>query len=78
MKIRKHLKGVRFDLIESDPEQESYRNGGEYQALKWLKAYTENKTGEPRVLFEAMLRTIQNSSDVRNDALFIYTLYPFI
>lgn len=80
MKIKKHIKNIRFDLIDADPAMEHYRQGGEYQALRWLRGYVEHRTGEPRQLFKSLLNTIATgrSLDPVNDALFAQTIFSYI
>jgi len=44
-KMRKKLKHIKWDIVENNPIFDEYRNGGEWQGLTWLKAYSENKAG---------------------------------
>jgi len=84
MKIKRDLKGLRFDLIDNDPDfiWKEYRKHGEYQALLWLKAYTENRAAcHPRELVISTLEKInRESSDSKSkdDALFALTLMRYI
>jgi hypothetical protein len=80
MKIKRHIENVNFAQIDSDPTLEHYRQSGEYIALRWLKGYTEHRTGEPREYFISILRSIsqRTSTDPVNDALAALTLLPYI
>ncbi len=71
-RIKKHVAGIDFDMLGSDPGLVSYRAGGEYQALLWLKAYVEERASvEPKQLVDSMLSAIVSGVD---DPVF-YALY---
>jgi hypothetical protein len=82
MKIKRDIKNLRFDLIDNNPDfiWKEYRKHGEYQALVWLKAYTENRAASsPRKLVISMLEKInRESNDSKDDALFALTLMRYI
>ena len=80
-KIKRNIKSIRFDLIEKDPLLAEYRTGGEYQALLWLKAFTEDRTAAtPRQLLRSILRNISRGTSISNtdSAIFALTLFPYI
>jgi len=76
-KLKKHIKGLNWDLIEKDI---NYKIGGEYAALKWLKAYVEGRaTYDPKELFEASLnRCDMDEVDIKWQRPFLRTLYKWI
>jgi hypothetical protein len=81
MKIKRDLKGLRFDLIDNDPDfiWKEYRKHGEYQALVWLKAYTENRAASsPRELVISMLEKINREYNIFSFNTNNYRHYIFI
>ncbi len=77
-KLKNHMKSINWDALEE--LDENYKNGGEYMALKWLKAYVENRAGcDPSVLFDSVLRNISAGiGDQRHNGLYVMTLRPYI
>lgn len=63
-KMRKKLKGIRWDKVENNPRLEEYRKGGEWEGLTWLKSYSENRAGcEPMDFVLSGLRAISRSNN---------------
>lgn len=77
-KMRKKLKHVDFKSMEWFASS-VYKRGGEYKAMLWLKAYSENKAAsEPSILIRSMLRSIiRGDKDPKFKALFAETLMDY-
>jgi ABC-type Fe3+ transport system substrate-binding protein len=72
------MASINWTYIEEskNPTVIAYRASGEYAALKWLKAYGENRAAaEPEMLVEAVLRSIASGSpNAKNGAEYALTL----
>ena len=79
-KIKKHVKNVNWEYIENDNSLTEYRSSGEYQALLWLKAYSENRAAcTPRELVMSVLNKInRESQDSKDNALFAMTIMAHV
>ena len=74
-KIKKRLRNINWTLLERS--QGCYKQGGEYAALKWLKAYVEGRAGaEPKELFESALNRV--GKDEIDNRIYLITLYRYI
>ena len=63
-KMRKKLKGIRWDKVENDPYFKEYKKGGEWEGLLWLKAYSENRAGcEPMEFVLSGLRAMGRTNN---------------
>ena len=80
-KMKKKLKSIRWDLLEDDPSMVDYRKGGEYSALRWLKAYSEKRaSAEPLELVASTVRAIRTRNTIKeakDDSLYIETLLRY-
>jgi len=79
MKLRKKIKSINWDLLE-DSTYASYRLGGEYIALDYLRSYLKGNAGEPRMYFDILLwnLAIGQSKNPTRDAAIAHTLHKNI
>lgn len=77
-KMRKRLKGIQWDKIKDNPRFGRYRDGGEWEGLTWLKAYSENRAAcEPVEYVLSGLRVIGRVNNPGRLALTMETILKY-
>jgi len=75
-RISRKLKGINWEACKR-LNNGWYRQSGEFQALEWLKSYTEDKTAsEPLELLKAILSNGKGLD--RKDQLFVFSILRYI